>query len=141
MAILKIEDLDGVVEVLVFPQAFKNVEKNIRPNSIVLVKGRIDKKEDTPKIIANDLLLFEDIYRLIAGININISGVRENLFATLKSRLTRSYGKVPIYLHLDTPKRTGVQLVVGQEFFVEPSEELINDIESLLGENRISLSL
>ncbi len=141
MAILKLEDLEGIVEVLIFPQTYKQAAKNIQPNSIVLVKGRLNLKEDTPKIIADDLLLFDDIYRLVVGINIDISGIRENLFDSLKTKLLNSTGKVPIYLHLDTPTRARVQLVVGEEFFVEPNEELIDDIESLLGEGRVSLVL
>ncbi|MFH1577713.1 MAG: DNA polymerase III subunit alpha [Candidatus Omnitrophota bacterium] len=141
MAILKLEDLEGVVEVLVFPQAFKLVSKNIQPNSIVLVKGRLDLKENTPKIIVNDLLLVDDIYRLISGMKIDISGIRENLFDSLKARLFDSKGRVPIYLHFDTPTRSRVQLIVGQEFYVEPSKELIDDIELLIGEGRISLML
>ncbi len=141
MAILKLEDLEGIVEVLIFPQAFRAVAKNIQPNSIVLIKGRLDLKEEAPKIITNDLLLFDDIYRLVVGINIDISGIRENLFESLKARLSKSSGSVPIYLHLDTPARSRVQLVVGEEFFVEPNEKLIDDIESLLGEGRVSLML
>ena len=141
MAILKLEDLEGIVEVLVFPQAFRAVAKNIQPNSIVLIKGRLDLKENTPKIIVNDLLLFDDIYRLVTGINIDISGIRDNLFESLKVRLADSSGRAPIYLHLDTPARSRVQMVVGEEFFVDPNEQLIDDIESLLGEGRVSLTL
>jgi DNA polymerase-3 subunit alpha len=141
MAILKLEDLEGIVEVLVFPQTFKTVVKNIQPNSIVLVKGRLNLKEDVPKIIANDLILFDDIYRLVSGVNVDISGIRENLFESLKERLSGSQGKAPVYLNLDIPTRSRVQMVVGQEFFVEPNEKLIDDIESLLGEGRVSLTL
>ena len=141
MAILKLEDLDGVLEVLVFPKAYRSVARNIQLNSIVLVTGKLNLKEDTPKIIADDLRVFDDIYRLVSGININISGIRENLFDSLKDRLASSSGTVPIYLHLDTPSRSRVQLVVGEELFVEPNEELIDDIESLLGESRVFLTL
>lgn len=141
MAILKLEDLKGVVEVLVFPRAFSAVSKNIRPNSIVLLKGRLDLREDAPKIIANTLVLFDDIYRLVSGINIDISGIRENLFESLKLRLLNSRGNVPIYLHFNASIRSRVQLVVGEDFFVEPDEKLIDDIEALLGEGRVSLSL
>lgn len=139
MAILKVEDLDGVVEVLIFPKAFKLVSKNIQPNSIVLIKGRLSLKEETPKIIVNDLLLFDDIYNLVSGMRIDISGIRENLFDSLKARLSDSTGKIPVYLHLNTQARSRVQLVVGEEFFVVPDEKLVEDIELLLGEGRVSL--
>ena len=141
MAILKLEDLEGLVEILVFPKAYKLVFRNLQQNSIVLIKGRLDLRENTPKIIANDVILFDDIYRLTSGINIDISGIRENLFESLKSRLSNSSGNVPIFLHLDTPSRSRVQLVVGQEFFVNPDETLIDDIDALLGEGRVTLTL
>lgn len=141
MAILKLEDLAGLVEVLVFPRAFRACGKNIQPNSIVMVKGKLNLKEESPKIIADELLVFDDIYRLVSGININISGIRENLFESLKQRLSNSPGRTPVYLNLDTPGRSHVQLVVGQEFFVCPAEELFEEIEDLLGEGRVSAVL
>jgi DNA polymerase-3 subunit alpha len=141
MAILKLEDLEGVVEILVFPLAFQKVSRYIQPNTVVLVKGRVDLKEDTPKIIVNDLFPVEEIYRLVSAVNINLSGIRENLFESLKGLLVISRGNVPIYLHLDMPTKSRVQLVVGDGFYVTPSEKLVQDIESLLGENRLSLTI
>lgn len=139
MAILKLEDLDGVVEVLIFPTTFRQVYKDIQPNIIVLVRGRVNLREETPKIIAQDLVSIEKIYNLISAINLNLSGIRENLFTSLKERLISSPGKVPIYLHLDSPSKSRIKLIVGEEFFVQPSVDLIQDIETILGEDRISL--
>jgi len=139
MAILKLEDLEGIVEVLVFPQAFQKSSRYIQPNTVVLVKGRLDRREDTPKIVANDLFPMDEVYKLISSVNINLSGIRENLFETLKELLTRYPGRIPLYLHLDTPAKSRVHLVVGDGLFVSPSDKLVQDIESLLGEDRVSL--
>ncbi|MFA4842289.1 MAG: DNA polymerase III subunit alpha [Candidatus Omnitrophota bacterium] len=139
MAILKLEDLEGAVEVLVFPAAFQNVSRYIQPSSVVLVRGRLNLKEDTPKIVANDLFPIDEAYKLISAVNINLSGLRENLFESLKGLLSSSSGRIPIYLHIDTPVRSRVQLVVGEGLYVSPTEKLIQDIESLLGQDRLSL--
>jgi DNA polymerase-3 subunit alpha len=139
MAILKLEDLEGIVEVLVFPAAFQKVARYIQPNTVVLVKGRLNLREDTPKLIANDMVPIEEVYKLITAMNINLSGIRENLFESLKDLLISYRGNIPIYLHLDTPTKSRVQLVVDQGLYVTPSEKLIQDIESLLGEERLSL--
>ncbi|MFA5090381.1 MAG: DNA polymerase III subunit alpha [Candidatus Omnitrophota bacterium] len=139
MAILKLEDLEGVVEVLVFPLSFQKVSRYILLNTVVMVRGRLNLREDTPKIIANDLFPMEEIYKLITGININLQGARENLFESLKELLISSQGSIPIYLHLGSPSRSRLQLVVSDGLFVTPSEKLINDIESLLGEDKLSL--
>ncbi|MDD5236817.1 MAG: DNA polymerase III subunit alpha, partial [Candidatus Omnitrophica bacterium] len=141
MAILKIEDLEGMVEVLVFPATFNKVERYLEPNTVVLLKGRLNLREEAPKIIANDIMPIEMVYKLINAININLSSLRENVFDTLKEILRAHPGRVPIYLHLDTPAKSKVQLLVGEELFVEPSEELIQGIDSLLGEERLSLLL
>ncbi len=141
MAILKLEDLEGSVELLVFPRAYQKVSRYILPNTVVLVKGVLNLKEDTPKILVNDLFPFDEIYKLITGMSINLSGLRENVFATLKDMLSSSRGDVPVYLNLDTPAKSRVQLVVGENFYVSPSERLIEDIEALLGEERLKLLL
>lgn len=139
MAILKIEDLDGIVEALVFPRAYQKVSRYIQPNTVVMVRGNINLKEDTPKILVNDLFPFEEIYKLITGLNLNLSGVRENTFESLKELLAASRGNTPIYLHLDTPTKARTHIVVGENFYVLPSEQLIQEIEGLLGEERLSL--
>lgn len=139
MAILKLEDLEGVVEALIFPRAFQKVSRYILPNTVVLVRGNLNLKEDTPKIIVSDLLPFDEIYKSITAINLDLSGVRENTFDTLKELLSSSRGNTPIYLHLDTPTKSRIQLVVGEGLYVSASEKLIQDIENLLGEERLSL--
>ncbi|MFH1889099.1 MAG: DNA polymerase III subunit alpha [Candidatus Omnitrophota bacterium] len=139
MAILKLEDLDGAVEVLVFPAAFQKSSRYIQPSTVVLVKGRVDRREDIPKIVANDLFPMDEVYKLVTSVNINLSGVRENLFESLKELLVQYPGKIPIYMHMDTPARSRVHLVVGEGLYVSPSDKLIREIESLLGEDRVSL--
>jgi len=139
MAILKLEDLEGVVEALVFPRAYQKVYRYIQPNTVVLIRGIINLKEDTPKIIVNDLFPFDEIYKLITVLKLNLSGLRENVFESLKELLASSRGNVPIYLHLDTPTKSRTHIVVGENFYVSPSEKLIQDIEDLLGEERLSL--
>lgn len=141
MAILKLEDLEGVVEALVFPQAFQKISSCILPNVVVLVRGRLNLKEDVPKIVVNDMLPVDEIYRLISAMNINLAGIRENLFESLKELLSSYHGSTPVYLHIDTPTKSKIHVVVGEEYFVQPSEKLISDIENLLGAERLSLVL
>ncbi|MBU1870462.1 MAG: DNA polymerase III subunit alpha, partial [Candidatus Omnitrophica bacterium] len=141
MAILKVEDLDGSVEALVFPRTYQKVSRYLQLSTVVMLRGIINLKEDTPKIIVNDLFPIDEIYKLISGMSINISGVRENIFDSLRELLSASRGSVPIYLHVDTPAKSRVQLVVGESLYVSPNEKLIQDIESLLGAERLTLAL
>ena len=108
-------------------------------NTVVLVSGTLNLKEETPKILINDMMPVDQIYRSISAVNINLSGLQENIFESLKEILSTSVGRTPIYLHLHTPAKSRVQLLVGDNYFVSPSEELILDIENLIGHDRLSL--
>jgi DNA polymerase-3 subunit alpha len=146
MAILKLEDLDGAVEILVFPRVFAKISSHIQANTIVHIRGVLDLKEETPKIIAEDLFPFEEIYKLITAININLSGIRGNIFESLKTLLGNHRGNIPVYLRLDTsvagrqaPAKSRVQLIVGEGLYVTPNEQLIQDLDELLGPEHLSL--
>jgi DNA polymerase III subunit alpha len=136
MAILLVEDLDAVIEVLVFPATYQKISRYILSGTIVMLRGRLDRKESSPKIIAEDIFPFEEVYKLVKGIRIDLAGLKENIFESLKVLLAASGGSVPVYLHLDSPSKARVQVIVGQELFVTVTDQLILDIENLVGESR-----
>ncbi|TAN62544.1 DNA polymerase III subunit alpha [bacterium] len=141
MAILKLEDLSGAVELLVFPEAFKQSSRHIQPNSVVLVQGRLNLKEEAPKIVINSIIPLEEAYKQVSKIDINIAGLKENLLSSLKQALSEHTGPTPVYLHMDSPNRARLQILVSNDLHVQPNQNLIHDIETLLGEERFSLTL
>jgi DNA polymerase-3 subunit alpha len=52
-----LEDLGGAIEVLFFPQTYQLYAMAIAEDAIVIVKGKIDRRDDVPKLIAMDLTL------------------------------------------------------------------------------------
>jgi hypothetical protein len=60
--------------------------------------------------------------------------VRDNVFETLKTLLSKYPGNTPVYLNLTSPAQSHVQVVVGQDLFVSPSDQLVLDIEKLVGD-------
>ena len=141
MAILKLEDLEDMVEVLVFPNTYKQVTRNIVANNVVLVRGKLSLREDSPKILASNISSMDEAYRMISAVNIDLSGLKENILSALKEKLTLSPGVVPVYLHLDSGSKQKVKVLVSQDLFVNPQPELFNEIEELLGEERFLLTL
>lgn len=141
MAILKLEDLNGSVEALLFPESYKQNSRYVQPNSVVLLTGRLNLKEETPKIIANSLLPIEEAYKQITKININLAGLKENYLRILKEKLMQNPGKTPVCLHLDTSNRMKFQILVEDSLYVQPNHNLIQELETLLGAERFSLTL
>jgi DNA polymerase-3 subunit alpha len=50
-----LEDLEGAVEVLFFPNTYELVGGYVAEDAIVVVKGRVDRRDDQPRLMAMDL--------------------------------------------------------------------------------------
>ncbi|NLE92035.1 MAG: DNA polymerase III subunit alpha [Elusimicrobia bacterium] len=141
MAILKLEDLEGFIEGLVFPQTFQKVSRYLLSGAVVIVKGRLNLKEEPPKIVVNDVIPVEEVYRLISCVNVNLTGLRQNVLETLKQLLAANPGQTPVYLHVDTSAKSRARVIVGDGLFVAPGENLIHEMEDILGEDRVSITI
>ncbi|NQT95460.1 MAG: DNA polymerase III subunit alpha, partial [Candidatus Omnitrophica bacterium] len=142
MAILRLEDLKGTVEVLVFPRSFKNAEKNIREDLIVFVKGRVNLREDTPKIIAEEILPLEEArrkYTQALSIELITTGLEKDTLARLREVFTRHKGDTPVYINFTTPDKKKLQMAAGRAVSVLPSDELITEVEKLTGEGSVGI--
>jgi DNA polymerase-3 subunit alpha len=56
-AVMQLEDLDGGVETLFFPQTYAAVSHQLIEDEVVLVKARVDKREEMPRLIAMELIV------------------------------------------------------------------------------------
>lgn len=58
MAFVKISDLSGSIEVIIFPKIFQNGNRQIAQDEVILVSGRLDNKEETDlKVIADKIVV------------------------------------------------------------------------------------
>jgi len=136
MAIIDFEDLDGVTEVLVFPSAFPNLSKYIKMDAILFIKGKLSLREDEPKIIANEMIPIEEaIERLTKAVYINVvsAGLENDILESLKGILSRYPGMLPVYLEFMKPDKSITEVLLGEKFRVTPDQNLISDLEGLLG--------
>src|SRR3546814_46014 len=59
MAVFQLEDLQTSVEVMVFPRTMTEHGHKLEDDAIVVVKSRVDARDDQPKLIAMDIEPFE----------------------------------------------------------------------------------
>ncbi len=135
MAIMMMEDMSGKVEALVFPAAYKRVSKNIRPNFAVFVEGRLNNREDKPKIVVDEIIPIDDARtRFTQAISINIYplGTDNSILEKLKGVFEKHRGKIPVYLNVSTRKNGSYSIMVGKELFVNPNDEMMTDLEEFI---------
>ena len=74
MYFLTLEDLTDNVEVIVFPTVLEKYKELVEEDKIIIVKGRLDRKEDQIKLIAIEL---KDINRPESKRNVEFTGIIE----------------------------------------------------------------
>jgi len=143
MAIVRLEDLKGVVEVLVFPSTFQKVGALVKEDAIVFFKGRISLREEEPKLIASDIIPIDDMkskYTKSVNIDLFSAGLEKRILDSLKSVLSNYPGGIPVYLNFSTPEDKHVTLLAGEDLRVKPSDDLVGELEQLLGEGAVNFS-
>ncbi|MBI1976846.1 MAG: DNA polymerase III subunit alpha, partial [Candidatus Omnitrophica bacterium] len=144
MAILQLEDLEGSVEVLVFPSTFKEVYSYLIPSQAVLVKGRISLREEEAKIIASEIIQLETVkskYTQAIHLHLRKEENQGKQLRELQEALSRYPGTIPVYLHLHLQDGRKVQLQVNADLATVPTDELMQEIEALVGTQNVVLEV
>lgn len=141
MALARIEDVEGELETVIFPKTYIKVADLLTDGQVLVVMGKVSHREDSVNIIVEDLKRIEDIYKSIKAINLNVAGVDETGLEKLKTKLARFPGQIPVYLRLNTKSFKGVDILVGKDLHVQPSENLLSEIKELVGDDKFSVTL
>ncbi len=134
MATFVLEDLGGAVEVMVFPKTMASYGELLTEDAIVCVKGRIDLREDAPKLIAMELT--QPPLVIDGGQPVRIRtrpGVLNDLkVAKLKEVLLAHPGDNPVLVYIEGAEKTTV-VSLGDEHLVSDRNGLFAELRVLLG--------
>ncbi|HLK13756.1 MAG TPA: DNA polymerase III subunit alpha, partial [Fimbriimonadaceae bacterium] len=132
MATFVLEDLEAAIEVWVFPRTMIEISHLLADDAVVCVKGRLDQRDDQPKLICMELKRPELILDGGPPLRINLppAGLTDGLVEQLKVLLVNHPGNSPVYLHVGTKI-----LRLPDQFTVDASRALIAELRVLLGPN------
>jgi DNA polymerase-3 subunit alpha len=140
MAMVTLEDLDGQIDAVLFAETFAAVRDKypnvIEPERIIFIKGKVDRRRETPSIIVNEVIPVEDsIARLTTNFLLKLDPARHrpDTVAELKTILKKHAGRTPVYASVPTPPGQSLILELGADHAVKPSRDLLNDLEQVLG--------
>ncbi len=146
MAIIGLEDLDGQIDGTMFAETFAEVNAKyptaVANESIVFVKGKVDRKRETPSLLINEVIPISDaVTRLTTAVAIKLDATRHNpaIIADIPPVLAKHKGGMPVYFQVATP--TGkVTLQIDRQHAVRPSPAMVSDVEQLLGGGSVDLA-
>jgi DNA polymerase III alpha subunit len=64
MLVATIEDLQGSVEVVVFPKVFTETVNAWTDDAVVLITGRVDRRDEAPQVLCETVVAWEDAVRM-----------------------------------------------------------------------------
>ncbi|HUV48144.1 MAG TPA: OB-fold nucleic acid binding domain-containing protein, partial [Actinomycetes bacterium] len=139
-AIATLEDLEGAIEAMFFPATYNLVAPHLHEDRIVLVRGRIDRREDVPKLIAMEMTLPDLESEEARGpvvISLPVARCVPPVVDRLKEVLSAHPGTVEVHLQLQSGGRTTV-MRLDDRLRVRPSPALFGDVKALLGQSSVA---
>ena len=138
-AIVTVEDLEGAIECLFFPSTYMTVSTMLSTDTVVVVKGRINRRDDSVSLYAQELTLPD----ITEGPRPPVVLTMDTLKATtgrieeLKAVLANHPGATEVQLRLVKPGRR-VELQLDAAYRVTASDALFGDLKVLLGPRCLS---
>jgi DNA polymerase-3 subunit alpha len=134
-----LEDLDGSVEVMFFPQTYEKVALLVAEDAIVAIKARTDNREDTVKLLASDVTILDITEGPRGPVTVKMAPARctQPMVNRLKDVLATHPGTTEVHLKLINGEREKL-LKLGDGFRVTPSAALMGDLKALLGPQSVS---
>ncbi len=140
MAIVTLEDLQGSVEVILWPETYAACEFLLSQDEPLLVKGTVDADGNMPKIIVQEIKPLSETKKHWKGkvhINLRTPGLEKETLIEIKNILAAHKGRNETFLHFIFPDNQTKVISVEDNLRIQPSDEVIQEIETLLGEDAI----
>ncbi len=146
MAIITMEDLEGQIDGTMFAETYADIVKKypaaVEVEQIVFVRGKIDRKRETPSLMINEVLPIADAMpRLTTTVLLKLDGTRHNAehLKQIKPRLASHKGNLPLFVQTETGEGQKVILKLPKDLNVRPTPALIDDLDQLLGAGTVQL--
>jgi DNA polymerase-3 subunit alpha len=140
MAYAQIEDPQGLVEIIVFPDLFKSASDLLVPERVVQITGIVDRAEKGTrvkgtKIDALDSLLARSVSRV--NIRVNDGPDASNQLGQVEQILRRHPGPTAISFTLCLPPDIEADMAPVPNVKVLPSEGFVAEVENVLGKGAV----
>uniref|UniRef100_UPI0015F08458 DNA polymerase III subunit alpha n=1 Tax=Streptomyces phytophilus TaxID=722715 RepID=UPI0015F08458 len=133
-AIATVEDLGGSIDCMFFPATYQLVSTQLVEDAIVFVKGRLDKREDVPRLVAMELAV-PDLSEVSANAPVTITiptvKVTPPLVEKLGEVLSQHRGGTEVRVKLQGSRTTTVLRLDRHRVTSDPA--LFGDLKALLG--------
>ena len=137
MAFLKLEDLSGVIEVVVFPKTLDKVRNLINLDSIVIINGRVNIKEDEePKLICESIEPLEKMNSEKLYIRVDNLQKAKEMKPTLINIVSEYKGDSALYVFTSEDRKN---YRMPREMWVDLNTEVVFELKKVFGDENVKV--
>jgi DNA polymerase-3 subunit alpha len=139
-AILTLQDRTGVIEALVFPEAFGKLEGILKSNTPLLVKGRVAVEDVGTRLIVADARLLDQLADRppsVLRVRMDLSTVNTGALDELKALFSSRPGRCKVSFELIKDDGSAATLDVGSAVLAD--RELVERVREICGTNSVAL--
>ncbi|MCC6277414.1 MAG: DNA polymerase III subunit alpha [Oligoflexia bacterium] len=136
MAFAQLEDQTGVVELVIFSEAFTKYQHLLKGTQPLVVTGQHERENNTSKILVDQVTTIQALAAMSKEVVVRLKAgeLTEKHIKLLKSVLAKHKGEMRSRIEVQVPElKKTIQLDLGPEYGVNPSEAFFEDLESHLG--------
>lgn len=137
MAVFTIEDLQGSVEAVLFPDALKRCSTLLANDRIVFVKGRVAHRRENPNVIVEELIALEDVTNKLAAkvrLKLNAKDITKEKIAAIKAICQKHKGNSPLYVTIRAGN-TRVYAEASKGLSINPDIDFCRKIKQVVGKD------
>jgi len=140
MSFVKIEDMHGFVEAVVFSSVYSSTSDQLFEDNPVIIEGRVQKDEKSVKIIAETIIPVdkaEETWTASIHLYLEMSRTDRKLLSGLKDVLKKHPGSCKGYIHIHSDEKVETTIEIPDTLKLKAGLPLTRDVTGLLGYNAI----
>jgi DNA polymerase-3 subunit alpha len=144
MAVFTLEDSQGSVEIIAFPETYQRSGSLIETGTLVLVRGKLERDDESIRILASEIVAIESAHERLArevAIRVKVPAER-GVFEALGEVFSRHRGDRRVSFEIDVssnPNPLRVHAAVSSHIRVRPSSIFVAEVEKIMGSGSVVL--
>jgi DNA polymerase-3 subunit alpha len=139
-AILMLQDRTGVIEALVFPEAFAKLEATLKPNTPLLVKGRVAVEDVGTRLIVADARALDQVIDRppsLLKVRVAVATLGEGTMDRLQELFTSRPGRCRVTFELVLDDGTAATMEASNA--VRADSELVERVREICGADSVAV--
>lgn len=135
MAFIRIEDMTGSTEVIVFPKIYDKFNKYLYEDKVIIVEGRAAISEgEAPRIVCENIIPFDKIGEQPKAVSIGIVLEEGVTFDSIRSIIEQNHGSTPLYIN---DKASGKKYRTDENYWLNVNEDTVAELRRHLRDENV----